>query len=196
MLDQLLVGAAVSACNITIHALVMTLVVRAARATSQRRIELSPLRLAGVMIVTVLVLMAAHTCRGHGLGAGLPDRRCCAGWYRPRLFCIRELHDAWLRRRRPGRGLAASWTDHGDEWRSAVRVVDRCDFRSAAKRNGEIVPGRWTDGPPELLATQFEGHKPCQKCCRIELTDDGFGVAKTSRQRMDRYEIAVAGRGQ
>ena len=62
MLSQLLVGAAVSACNITIHALVMALVVRAARATSQRRIELSPLRLAGVMIVTVLVLMGAHTC--------------------------------------------------------------------------------------------------------------------------------------
>ena len=62
MLDQLLIGALVSVCNITIHALVMTLVVRAAQATSHRHIERSSLRLAGVMIVTVLVLMAAHTC--------------------------------------------------------------------------------------------------------------------------------------
>jgi hypothetical protein len=61
MLDQLLVGAAVSACNITIHALVMALVVRAARAMAEKHIARSSLWLAGVMIVTVLVLMAAHT---------------------------------------------------------------------------------------------------------------------------------------
>ena len=62
MLNQLLVGGAVSACNITIHALVMTLVVRAAQATGRKAHRTRPsLRLAGVMIVTVLVLMAAHT---------------------------------------------------------------------------------------------------------------------------------------
>jgi hypothetical protein len=61
MLDQLLVGAAVSACNITVHALVMTLVVRVAQAMAAKRIARSSLWLAGVMIVTVLVLMAAHT---------------------------------------------------------------------------------------------------------------------------------------
>ena len=61
MLDQLLVGGAVSVGNITIHALVMTLVVLAARATAQRRTTRPSLRLTGVMIVTVLVLMAAHT---------------------------------------------------------------------------------------------------------------------------------------
>jgi Ion channel len=60
MLNQLLVGGAVSVCNITIHALVMTLVVRVAYATATKPITRSSLRLAGVMIVTVLVLMAAH----------------------------------------------------------------------------------------------------------------------------------------
>ena len=61
MLDQFLVGGAVSACNIAIHALVMTLVVLVARATGQKRTTRPPLRLTSVMIVTVLVLMAAHT---------------------------------------------------------------------------------------------------------------------------------------
>jgi hypothetical protein len=61
MLDQLLVGGAVTVCNITIHALVMTLVIRAAQAMGKKRTAQPSLRLAGVMIVTVLVLMAAHT---------------------------------------------------------------------------------------------------------------------------------------
>ena len=60
MLDQLLVGGAVAACNIAIHALVMTLVVRVAQTTGQKRTTQPSLRLASVMIVTVLVLMAAH----------------------------------------------------------------------------------------------------------------------------------------
>jgi hypothetical protein len=61
MLDQLLVGGAVSVCNIVIHALVMTLVVHVARAAGAKRTTQPSLRLAGVMIVAVLVLMAAHT---------------------------------------------------------------------------------------------------------------------------------------
>ena len=61
MLDQLLIGGAVSACNIAIHALVMTLVVQAARAASTKHMTWPSLRLIVVMIATVLVLMAAHT---------------------------------------------------------------------------------------------------------------------------------------
>jgi hypothetical protein len=61
MLDQLLVGAAISACNITIHALVMTLVVRVAQVMAERRVARSSSWLASVMIVVVLVLMGAHT---------------------------------------------------------------------------------------------------------------------------------------
>jgi hypothetical protein len=60
MLDQLSVGGALSVCNIVIHALVMTLVVHVAQATGRKRTTQPSLRLAGVMIVTVLVLMAAH----------------------------------------------------------------------------------------------------------------------------------------
>lgn len=60
MLDQILVCAAVTACNITIHAFVMALVVNSARAMGRKDIAHPSFRLASVMIVTVLVLMAAH----------------------------------------------------------------------------------------------------------------------------------------
>ena len=59
MLRPLLVGTAVSACNIGIHALVMTAVVLVARrATAMERSGQA--RLLAVMIATVSVLMLAH----------------------------------------------------------------------------------------------------------------------------------------
>ena len=59
MLRQLLVGTIVSACNIGIHALVMTAVVLVAhRATAMERS--GQVRLLAVMIATVSVLMLAH----------------------------------------------------------------------------------------------------------------------------------------
>jgi len=60
MLDQLLVAGIVSACNITIHALVMTLVVRVAYGTAVKHTDRPSFRLTVVMVATVLVLMAAH----------------------------------------------------------------------------------------------------------------------------------------
>jgi hypothetical protein len=60
MLRQFLVGAAVSACNIGIHALVMTAVVRVAHTTRAKRTYRQSLRLIVVMVATVSVLMAAH----------------------------------------------------------------------------------------------------------------------------------------
>ena len=60
MLRQLLVGAAVSACNIAIHALVMTAVVRVAYRTGAKDTSRQSLRLIAVMIATVSVLMVAH----------------------------------------------------------------------------------------------------------------------------------------
>ena len=60
MLRQFLVGGAASICNITIHALVMTAVVRVAQRTSARDAPNPSLHLAGVMVATVLVLMVAH----------------------------------------------------------------------------------------------------------------------------------------
>jgi len=60
MLIQFLVGGIVSVCNITIHALVMTVVVRVARA-SVSTTDHPSLLLIITMIATVSVLMAAHT---------------------------------------------------------------------------------------------------------------------------------------
>ena len=60
MLIQFLVGGIVSLCNITIHALVMTVVVSVARTTGTKKRSHPSLRLITTMIATVLVLMAAH----------------------------------------------------------------------------------------------------------------------------------------
>ena len=59
---QLLVGAAVSICNIAIHALVMTSVVKVAQALTSKRNRRDALLLPSVMIGVVSVLMAAHVC--------------------------------------------------------------------------------------------------------------------------------------
>ena len=59
MLVQFLVGGIVNVCNITIHALVMTVVVRVARASVTTTNHPS-LLLIITMIATVSVLMAAH----------------------------------------------------------------------------------------------------------------------------------------
>src|SRR5262245_37364471 len=61
MLDQFLIGSLASVVNITIHALVMTAVVRVGRAMGTTVLKGSSLFLAGVMIATVLTLMIAHT---------------------------------------------------------------------------------------------------------------------------------------
>jgi hypothetical protein len=60
MLRQFLVGGAVSACNIAIHAIVMTAVVRAAQVAGATRTSRHWLRLIAVMIAAVSVLMVAH----------------------------------------------------------------------------------------------------------------------------------------
>jgi hypothetical protein len=60
MLRQLLVGAAISVCNIAVHALVMTAVVRVARGVAAKEAPRQSLRLVAVMIATVSVLMVAH----------------------------------------------------------------------------------------------------------------------------------------
>jgi len=60
MLRQFLVGGGVSLVNITIHALVMTLVVSVAQTASIRKIQHPSLFLIAVMIPTVSVLMATH----------------------------------------------------------------------------------------------------------------------------------------
>ena len=61
MLPQFLVGGGASLVNITIHALVMTIVVRVARTTGMKKISHPSLFLIAVMIPTVSVLMVTHT---------------------------------------------------------------------------------------------------------------------------------------
>jgi hypothetical protein len=60
MLRQLLVGAGVSICNIVIHALVMTAVVRVAHKAAARETAHPAALLISAMVATVSVLMAAH----------------------------------------------------------------------------------------------------------------------------------------
>jgi hypothetical protein len=62
MFRQFLVGSTVSLCNIVIHALVMTTVVRVVHIAAERHRLLPTWHMIVVMVVTVSVLMAAHTC--------------------------------------------------------------------------------------------------------------------------------------
>jgi hypothetical protein len=61
MLAQFLIGGAISVCNIIIHALIMTLVVRASQATAAKLASRPNVILIAVMVATVSVLMVAHT---------------------------------------------------------------------------------------------------------------------------------------
>lgn len=60
MIRQLLTGAAVSVCNIAVHALIMAVVVNVARGVSFRKSRNPSLRLSLVMMAVISVLMAAH----------------------------------------------------------------------------------------------------------------------------------------
>lgn len=60
MLRQMLFGSAVSACNIGLHALAMTLVATAAQTASAKYAKRPRVRLTGIMIAAVLSLMVTH----------------------------------------------------------------------------------------------------------------------------------------
>jgi hypothetical protein len=62
MLRQFFIGAGISICNIVIHALVMTAVVRVAHRAPARSTTHPAALLIFVMVATVSVLMAAHAC--------------------------------------------------------------------------------------------------------------------------------------
>jgi Ion channel len=62
MFRQFLVGSTVSLCNIVIHALVMTTVVRVVHVAAETHRLLPTPHMIVVMVATVSVLMAAHTC--------------------------------------------------------------------------------------------------------------------------------------
>jgi Ion channel len=60
MLRQFFIGAAVSVCNIAIHALVMATVIKVSRIVSEMTTSRPSFRLIAVMIAAVSVLMVAH----------------------------------------------------------------------------------------------------------------------------------------
>lgn len=60
MLRQFLVGGGASLVNITIHAMIMTMVVRVAQTASMSKISHPSLFLIAVMIPTVSILMVTH----------------------------------------------------------------------------------------------------------------------------------------
>ncbi len=62
MFRQFLVGSSVGLGNIVIHALVMTTVVRVIHIAAERHRLLATSHMIVVVVVTVSVLMAEHTC--------------------------------------------------------------------------------------------------------------------------------------
>ena len=72
---QFLMGGAISICNIMIHALFMTAVVRTSQATAANAALRPNIFLIAVMVATVSVLMAAHRCEivAWSLAYGLVD---------------------------------------------------------------------------------------------------------------------------
>jgi hypothetical protein len=123
MFRQLLVGVAVSACNIAIHALVMTAVVRVAHAVAAKTTSRPTLLLIAVMVATVSVLMLAHVSEViiwsliYAIVEAAPHD---ADLF---LFCIRQLHNLRLRRCHSSR--ATAWADDGNGvllfgWSTAV----------------------------------------------------------------------------
>jgi hypothetical protein len=62
MLRQFLFGGSISICNIVIHALIMTAVVRVSQAAAAKTATRTNRLLSVVMAATAAVLMVAHTC--------------------------------------------------------------------------------------------------------------------------------------
>ncbi len=79
MLRQFLFGGSISICNIVIHALIMTAVVRASQAATEMAATRPNLLLIAVMAATASVLMVAHTSEiivwslAYGLVDAVPD---------------------------------------------------------------------------------------------------------------------------
>ena len=150
MLRQLLVGTAVSACNIGIHALVMTAVVRVARrATAMERPGQA--RLLAVMIATVSVLMLAHIAEVGvwALAYALVDAAPSGADVLD--FAFVNYTTLGYGNVDPGGALAAARADDGNEWRADVRLVDRRHFRGA--ETGDALRRQMQESEVAAVAT-------------------------------------------
>jgi hypothetical protein len=135
MIRQILMGGAISICNIVIHALIMAAVVRTSQATAKAALQPN-LLLIVVMVATVSVLMAAHAIEiiVWSLAYDLVD---AAPANANRVyFAFVNYTTLWVRGRSSGRALAVAWTDHCHEWHFVVRLVDCCYFRGFAENHG------------------------------------------------------------
>ena len=128
MLRQLLVGAGVSTCNIVVHALVMTVVVRVTRTVGSQNVWHPWLLLTFVMIAVVSILMLAHTSEVIVWSLAYATLNAAPVGADLVYFAFVNLYDAWLWRCDSGRSLATAWANNGDERRAAVWLVDSRHF--------------------------------------------------------------------
>ena len=132
MLRQLLVGGAVSIVNITIHALVMTTVVRVAQAARVHRDSHPSLFLMVVMIPTVSILMITHTVEvivwalAYWIVGAAPPGSNLVDFAFVNFTTLGYGH--WF-----GETLASAWPNYGNERFPVIRVVDCGHFCSAAE---------------------------------------------------------------
>ena len=127
MLIQFLVGGIVSVCNITIHALVMTVVVRVARASVTKRSHPS-LLLIIAMIATVSVLMAAHVLEVFVWSLAYSIVDAAPAGTNLVYFAFVNYATLGYGDVTTGGRLAAAWSHNGDEWCANVWVVDGSHF--------------------------------------------------------------------
>ncbi len=169
MLRQLLVGIAVSACNIGLHALVMTAVVRVARSVTATE-RSGQARLLAVMIATVSVLMLAHIAEVGvwALAYALVDAAPSGADVLD--FAFVNYTTLGYGNVDPGGALAAARANDGDERRADVRLVDRRYFRGAAtgdalRRKRKGVRDRRPGCRSSLTRTEPTGHGRSSTVC-------------------------------
>jgi hypothetical protein len=128
MLTEIVVGGATSLVNLVIHAPLITAASHAVLGLSVRDTEL-PLYLQRVIVIvaTGTLLVAGHLVEVMLWALTYEIVGGPAG-HRPRLFRLRQLHDARLWRRDPSRGVAHSRPHDGAERHFADRLVHGADF--------------------------------------------------------------------
>ena len=127
MLRQFMVGGAVSVCNIAIHALMMALIVQVARSIGTKGWLHPSLLLTGVMSSTVSVLMVTHSLEvmvwalAYGWSGLRPSNNLV-------YFAFVNYTTLGYGDVIPADALATAGSDHRNERRAAVWLVDSCYF--------------------------------------------------------------------